>query len=95
MTLADLLQTPKSFDQLAQELGVSKATVARYVHDAREVGSADGWPFIAGYGMDARGRRFTPLWAWGREPDAQRPGNTSSAAERMRRMRQRKREMKE
>lgn len=86
-----LMTTPMSADQITEMTGLKKATVQRWLRIQRESGAMR----VAGYLPDARGRLFTPQFAWGLGVDAPRPGKLRSAADRMRDLRQRRREERE
>lgn len=91
LALVLAMREPRSYDQLAIATGMSKVAVQRWISKAREDESLESRPYIADYAEDARGRLFVPLWQWGSESDKQRPGaKPGAAAERMRRMRLRK-----
>ena len=87
MQLRDALTAaPMSYAQMAEFAGMEKDAMAwwgRKWHDEKLV-------YVADYGLDARGRRSVPLFAWGSLPDAQRPGCKQTAAERMRATRERR-----
>lgn len=80
-SLVSLLQeSPKSYEQLASATGLNKRSVARWISQMQGSRSVH----IADYGPDINGRLFVPLWAWGNQPHARRPGQAKTNAERMR-----------
>ena len=78
---AALQEKPQTYDSLTLVSGLNKPIVARWVKAVRALNN----PFIhiAEWRDDARGRKFVPAFAWGQKPDAQRPGNARTSAERM------------
>lgn len=77
---------PKTYDQLVLASGLKKPAVAHWVKAMRAAGGV----YVAGWAEDQRGRLFMPVFARGSGSDVQRPGPAKSAAERMRRMRDRR-----
>jgi len=72
---------PQSYDALSAVSGLSNAAVAHWLKTLRAL---DPKPVhIAGWAPDVNGRLFVPLWAWGTKPDAPRPGQSRTPAERM------------
>ncbi len=83
-----LQSAPHSYDQLAQVAGLGKNAVQTWVKTLRTQEPAP--IFIEAFGPDKNGRPFVPLWRWrtsADQADAQRPGDTFTDAERMRRFR--------
>jgi hypothetical protein len=80
-----LKEKPRSYDELARVTGLNKPAVARWVKLMRAVTPSP--IFISGWGPDKNGRLFVPLFAWGTAPDAERPGDSRTDAERMRALR--------
>lgn len=71
-----------TLDEMAAFTGVSKAGCARWVKKMR----ADDSPtrlYVCGYADDVRGRPFVAIYRAGTMPDAPRPGQRRTAAERM------------
>ncbi len=87
MLMAEALKAgPCTLAYLAQLSGLSTIAVARWLKSVRKT------VHISGYTEDVRGRLFTPLWIWGKGKDAPRPGPQSTPAERMRAVRERRRQ---
>ena len=84
-----LQEGPKSYAQLAGLTGLAERTVSGWIKSLRPPQKKQ--VYIAEYALDSVGRPFVPLWAWGDKPDAARPGQSRTPAERMRAMRQRRR----
>jgi DNA-binding transcriptional ArsR family regulator len=67
---------PTSLAKLQANTGLSGPTITRWLKNLRD----ENYVYVAGYGPDARGRMFTPLYAWGNQPDAARPGRSGGPA---------------
>jgi hypothetical protein len=83
---------PHTIAQLASVGGINPPTVRRFVNGIREksrdrAGRMD--IYIAAWVADARGRLFTPAYAWGPRADTPRPGQRFTSAQRMARGRAR------
>ena len=76
---------PATYDQLCAFSGLSKRAMSRWIASQRIEGQRR--IYIAGYAPDRCGRPFVPIWAWGNKPDAQRPGDSKTDAQRMKDMR--------
>lgn len=84
--MADKLREKcRSYDDLVAISHLKKPTVARWIKALRvpEVRVV----FIEGWQPDKNGRLFVPLFRWGTQPDAARPGRALTSAERMRALR--------
>lgn len=81
MTLADM----------AEFSGLSKVACARWM---RKMNADDSTTrlYISDYALDVRGRPFIPVYRAGSMPDAPRPGQRRTAAERMAALRARRKE---
>ena len=77
---------PQSYDDLCHISGLNKPAVARWIKSLRP-DTGERHVHIADYGPDRNGRLFVPLFAWGNEEDAERPGDSRTDAERMRKLR--------
>lgn len=87
MALVELLLTGNySYDELAEETGLSVLRVSRFMRKA----SASGEVRVSSYGPDKNGRLFVRKFTWGPGPDAPRPGRVLTAAAQMRKMRARR-----
>ena len=75
-----LLESPMTFDQMAEAVGLSKAAVQRWIKSMREANRV----YVSGYAPDKNGRPFVPLHRWGVGENAKRPGQTIKPADRMR-----------
>lgn len=84
-----MVERPRSYDDLVNICGLSKPAVARWIKTMHLAGFA----YIAGWGADRNNRLFVPLWAWGREQDAPRPGPQRTPAERMKALRAARKEV--
>lgn len=82
-----LVEVPMTYDRIATAYGLSKTSVARWVKSMREPVKRI---YVADWAPDVNGRKFVPMWAWGRRTDAARPGPSRSDAERMREHRAKK-----
>ena len=72
-------------EQLAERVGLGKRAVA---HWRRQLRAVEHSPIhIEGWAPDSQGRPFTPVYRWGVQPDAERPGQSIPPAERMRALR--------
>lgn len=90
LTMVSALKAGRhSRDQLARLSRLSKRTVSEWIAEKRE------FIHVADYAEDARGRKFVELFAWGRKPDAPRPGQRRTTAQRMADLRARRRKEKE
>lgn len=78
---------PASYATLMAVTGWTRPTVQKYLDTLREEKRAH----VAAWGNDSRGHPVVPLFAMGNKPDVPRPGNASTSAMRMRRMRERQR----
>lgn len=78
-----LSEKAMTYDDLVVLTGMRKPRVARWVKNNRESIRVAGW------GPDKNGRLFIAKFAWGSEPDAKRPGRVLTAAEQMRKVRER------
>ena len=76
-----------TYDALVAVSGLAKESVARWVKQMRELGVVR----VCEWGDDVRGRRIVPVFTWGSEPDLPRPGARWTSAERMARVRERRR----
>lgn len=88
-----LATKPQTYDQLAAISGLAKPAVARWVKTMRGEGMQK--IYIADWADDERGRKFVPMFKWGKGKDKPRPGRAHTAAERMRNLRARRRQAKE
>lgn len=77
----EMAAAPCSYDRLAQVSGLDKRAVQHWIKQIRAN------VHIAGWGEDRRGRKFVPLFQWGAGNDVPRPGQSRTAAERMRALR--------
>ena len=85
LKLQRMLQAgPVSYDEMGAATKLSRAQVTRWVKHSRES------IHIRSYGPDINGRLFVAKFAWGVAPDAERPGQSVTPAQRMRAMRQRR-----
>ena len=82
-----LLQGPRSYDELVECSGLKKPAVARWVKTMRAAGAIHR----CGWGADRNGAKRVPLFAWGVGVDAPRPGQSIPPAERMARLRAKRR----
>ncbi len=73
-------------EQLAAVSGLSVSAVRRWIKTMRDAKAI----YVENFTDDARGRKFTPMWRWGKKPDAKRPGPQRTETERMRDYRARK-----
>jgi hypothetical protein len=90
-----LQRGPHSYDQLAEISGLGKSAVQTWVKTLRAQEPAP--IFIESFGPDKNGRPFVPLWRWraaADQVDAERPGDSLTDAERMRRFRAEKKASK-
>lgn len=69
----------QSYDALAEAIGANKAAVMRWMKKMREARLVH----VAEWGPDKNGRLFVPLFSWGVESDAPRPGPSTTPAARM------------
>ena len=74
--LAALKGAGATQQQLADLTGLSKITVHRWLGEGVSVHVVD-------YTEDARGRRFVPVYRYGKGKDAPRPGPALTAAQRV------------
>lgn len=85
LAIVELLLTgDMSYDDLADQSGLSKDRVARFMRRARKM------VHVSSYGPDKNGRLFVRRFAWGAGSDAPRPGRVLTAAEQMRKLRARR-----
>ena len=75
-----LIAQPMTYDEMAAAVNLGKSSVQRWVRDMRAVPKIR----IVGYSKDKRGRAFIPQFQWQAGPDAERPGQAKTSAERMR-----------
>lgn len=75
-----LLKGPCTYDQLAEQSDLGKVAVATWIKAMRKLGAVH----ICGWTDDVRGRKFTPIFGWGKKPDVPRAGQARTTAERMR-----------
>lgn len=76
-----------TYDQMVDVSGLKKTTIAAWITSLRTAGQV----FIEGWAPDKNGRLFVPRWRWGNSPDAERPGDRRTPAERMAAVRARRR----
>lgn len=84
--LSAMRRGPKTVAQMAEMTGLSHESVRRWLR----VLNAEGEVHIGSYTKDERGRLFTPQWVLGAGDNAPRPGKQVTAAQRMARMRARR-----
>jgi hypothetical protein len=78
-----MAERPQSYDQLVEVSGLKKPAVQRWVKTMR----AEGALHRAGWSGDKAGALRVPLFLWGDGVDAPRPGASLPPAERMARLR--------
>lgn len=83
-----------TYDELAAISGLAKEAVARWVKALRKTEPAKGI-YIERWAADRRGHPVVPVWRWGNQPDAPRPGRALTAAQQMAKLRARRKEERE
>ena len=79
--MTDALQKEQhTYDSLSEMVGLSKVAVATWIKAMRKA----GFVHVSGWTDDVRGRKFTPMFSWGKGPDIARAGQARTSAERMR-----------
>lgn len=78
--IEELQSKSHSYDSLSEAVGLSKVAVATWIKAMRRAGLIH----VSGWTDDKRGRKFTPLYSWGKQNDVPRAGQARTAAERMR-----------
>lgn len=86
--LEEMRAAPQTLKSLCQLTGIADRVVTRWLVAMREASVVR----VVGYTEDARGRLFTRVWGPGPGEDAPRPGPRWSPAERMARVRARRRQ---
>ena len=86
--IAELQKTSHSYDSLSAAVGLSKVAVATWIKAMRKACMV----YVSTWTDDKRGRKFTPMFAWGNQADIARAGQARTAAERMRAYRARMKE---
>lgn len=72
---------PMTYEQLCEAGGLTAQRAAYW-----RKSNADNI-YICEWAPDKNGRLFVPVFAWGQQPDAPRPGRVQTSAERMRALR--------
>lgn len=79
-----LAAKPRTASDLQTISGMSKMAVWRWLNHMRDE------MHVVDYADDSRGRKFKPVYTWGKGVNAPRPGPRQTAAERVKAYRERK-----